>query len=133
MTQHGRQPSVAGGTDDPLRAAVASLGGDATMAPDGLTFGRMVDGGRAGKFAAEYRKVAGRVGVLEYNVPHGLGFVPAWAILVATHNASTPTTVIVANTNGWEKWTASEIRVKVFAAAGNVAETTMWFLIGGER
>ena len=133
MAQHGRQPSVAGGVADPLRAAAASQGGDATMAPDGLTFGRMVDGARAGKIAAEYRKVAGKTGVVEYNVPHGLGFVPAWAILVATHNASSPATLLTAGTVNWEKWTASEIRVKVFAHVGSITDCAMWFLIGGER
>lgn len=128
---HGRQPSVAGGIE-PLRPAAASLGGDATMAPMGLTFGRMVDGGRAGRFAAEYRKVAGTAATT-YNIPHSLGFVPAWAILLGCDEPFGTATVLTGNWFEWGKWTASEIRMRVRAEVGNVQGSTMWFLIGGER
>jgi len=131
MEQHGRQPSVAGGLG-PLRPAAASQGGDASMAPDGLTFGHMRDGARLGRIASEYRKVAG-TGATVYNIPHGLGFIPAWCILLGCDEPFGTATVLTANWFEWEKWTASEVRMRVRAEVGNVSGATMWFLIGGER
>lgn len=132
MVQRGRQSSVAVADHDAQRAGAGSLSGDATMAPQGLTFGRMVDGGFAGKFAAQYRKVAGTAATT-YNIPHSLGFVPAWCLLVAYDNTNTPNTFLVAGPNQYDKWTASEIRVRVNAIIGGIAGSQMWFLIGGER
>lgn len=102
------------------------------MAEGGLTFGKLVDGGKVGKFAAEYRKVAGTAAGT-YLIPHGLGFVPAWAMLVAYDNTSTPNTLLVAGPNEYDKWTATEVRVRAFAVVGSVAGAAMWFMIGGER
>ena len=102
MVQRGRQPSVVA-TPDTLRAAAASQGGDATMAPLGLTFGRMVDGAAAGKHAAEYRKISGTA-LATYNVPHGLGFVPAWAILVHYVNPGNPATHMNMAPFEYDKW-----------------------------
>lgn len=127
-----RVPSVVS-TPDAVRAAVASQGGDGTMAPGGLTLGKLVDGGRAGKILAMYRKVVGVNAQSDYNLPHDLGVVPAWAILVATDNQNTPRTVIVANAFQFDKWTATEARVTVSVLVGGLAGTAMWFLIGGER
>lgn len=102
------------------------------MAPDGLTFGKMVDGGRVGRFAAEYRKVAGSTATV-YNIPHGLGFVPAWCMLLGCEEPIGTPTILSANWHEWEKWTASEVRMRVRADLGNTTGTRMWFVIGGER
>ena len=132
MTQHrGRQPSVVAGLD-PLRAAAASQGGNATMQPRGLSFGRMANGGDVGQFASQYRKVAGTAATT-YNIPHNLGFIPAFCILIGCQEPFGTPTVLTANWFEWEKWTASEIRMRVRAEVGNVQGSTMWFLIGGER
>lgn len=132
MTQHGRMSSAAVSDPDQARALTGAQGGDATMAPQGLTFGRMVDGGKAGKFAAEYRKVACTAAAF-YNVPHNLGFVPAWFIVVAQSNANTPSNYNWASPFEYDKWTASEIRIRVGNLLGGLAGTEMWLLIGGER
>jgi hypothetical protein len=93
----------------------------------------MVDGGRAGKMLAVYRKAAGTAASLVYNLQHDLGVVPAWCILLGVDNASTPGTVLAGNWHEWDKWTASEVRMSIATSAGNRAGATMWFLIGGER
>lgn len=131
MAQRGRQTSAVADFDA-VRAAGASQGGDATMAPQGLTFGKMVDFGFAGKFAAQYRKIAGTTAGT-YNIAHGLGFVPAWCVLLGCDEATGTTTVLSANWFEWGKWTATEIRMRVRADVGGIAGSTMWFLIGGER
>jgi hypothetical protein len=103
------------------------------MEPGGLTFGRLVDGGRAGKMLAMYRKVAHN-GNATYNLAHDLGVVPAWCFLLGCDNTNTPNTVLAANWHEWDKWTASEIRMRVAPAIlGNAQGSAMWFLIGGER
>ena len=132
MAQHGRQSSVAVGDPDATRAITGAQGGDATTAPQGITFGKLVDGGFAGKMAVQYRRV-GATAATTYNIPHSLGFVPAWCILVATHNSGTPATLIVAGANEYDKWTASEIRMRVNLVIGALAGTELWFMVGGER
>jgi hypothetical protein len=131
MTQRGRQPSVIAAPDT-LRAATATQLGDASIAKDGLTFGKMVSGGHAGRIAAEYRKVAGTAATT-YNIPHSLGFVPAWCILLGCEEPVGTPTVLSANWFEWGKWTATEVRMRLRPDVGNIEGSTMWFLIGGER
>lgn len=102
------------------------------MAPNGLTFGRMVDGGKAGKLAAEYRKVVGTAAT-QYDVKHGLGFVPAWAILVLVTNSDGSDPALILRHARYDKWSASEITVRFTAVTGGTTGTEMWLLIGGER
>ena len=126
------QPSVI--TDkDGLRANAAAQSGDATVVQRGLTFGKLVHGGDVGKFKAQYAKVSGQGGVSAYRVPHTLGVVPAFCLLVACDNPSSPGTIITAGPGSYDKWTGTECRVNVVAHVGNVAGATMWFMIGGER
>ena len=127
-----RTPSVLT-TADGTRAAVAAQGGDGSTAPGGLTFGKLTDGGRVGKMLGEYRKVAGKAGVAVYKVPHGLGFVPAWCQLVASDNPGAPGTNLCASPSSYDKWTATELQMRVDAVMGGVAGATLWFMIGGER
>lgn len=127
----GRQPSILSGPDR-LRSAAASQGGDATMAQDALTFGVMRDGARAGKMRAEYRKVVGTA-VATYRVPHGLGFIPAWAMLLGAKNSSGTAQRLVMSWENYDKWSATEITVGFSAVVGGTAGTEMWLLIGGER
>lgn len=131
MSQRGRLTSAVADFDA-LRQAGAAQGGDATMAPQGLSFGKMVDGGFAGKLAAQYRKVA-LTAAVTYNVPHDLGFIPAWFMLVAQTNSNSPANYCWAAPYEYEKWTASEIRIRVGFILGGLAGTEMWLLIGGER
>lgn len=131
MAIQGRQPSAVSGTDS-LRAAAASQGGDATIAPQGLTFGKMTDGSFAGKMAAQYRKVAGTAATT-YNITHGLGFVPAWCILLGCDEPFGTPTILSSNWFEWGKWTATEVRVRIKADLGNQSGAAMWFLIGGQR
>lgn len=120
-------------TPDQVRAGAASQGGDGTMAPGGLTFGKLVDGGRAGKMLAMYRKVAGTASAT-YNLAHDLGVIPAWAILVASDNPTAAGQNLCASAYQFDKWTATEVRVRVdVVAVGSLPGATMWFLIGGER
>jgi hypothetical protein len=128
----GTQPSVI--TDkDGLRANAGAQSGDATIVEHGLSFGKMVHGGDVGKMKAQYAKVAGVAGVTTYRVPHTLGIVPGFCMLVASDNPSTPATVLSASPEAYDKWTATECRVRVFANIGNIAGSAMWFMIGGER
>lgn len=113
-------------------AGLASQGGDGSIAPGGLTFGKLVDGGPVGKFKAEYRKVVGTTSAT-YKVPHGLGFVPAWAQLVACTNSGGDVN-LCPTTRNYDKWTATEIEVRVdVVGVGGTAGTVMWWMIGGER
>jgi hypothetical protein len=129
----GRAPSIASGDPDQTRTAVATQGGDANIAPGGLTFGKLVDGGRAGKLLAEYRKV-GNNGSATYNIPHTLGVIPAWCVLLGCDNTSTPNTVLAANWSEYDKWSTTEVRMRIAPAIlGNATGSAMWFLIGGER
>lgn len=126
-----RTPSVLT-TPDGTRAAVAAQGGDGAMAPGGLTFGKLVDGGPVGKMKGEYRKVAGTATAF-YKIPHGLGFVPAWCQLISCDNPGTPNTNLCASPTAYDKWTATEIQMRVDPVMGGVAGAVMWFMIGGER
>lgn len=127
----GRQPSVIASPDS-LRAGAAAQSGDSNIVKDGLTFGVMRDGARVGKFAAVYRRVAGTAATV-YALQHDLGFVPAWAQLVAYENSSAPVTLLVAGPIEYDRWTATEVRVKVSNIVGAITGATMWFMIGGER
>ena len=133
MTQRGRMSSAAVSDPDATRTITGTQGGDATTAPQGLTFGKMVDGGFAGKFSAQYRKVALNATATVYNVSHGLGYVPAGFLLVSQTNSFTPANAVWASSFEYDKWTASEIRIKVGLIVGSVAGTELWLLILGER
>lgn len=127
----GRSPSAVSDTNA-VRATTSAQIGDASIAPSALTFGKMVDGGKAGKMAAEYRKVVGTTATT-YNIPHKLGFLPAWCILVCCIEPEGTSTVLSASAYQYDKWTSSEVRVRVAASPGNQKGAIMWFLIGGER
>ncbi len=125
----GRQPSVIASPDS-LRAGQASQMGDSNMAPGGLTFGRRVDGGAVGPFKAIYRKVSTKGGASVYNLAHNLGFVPAFALYIGCDTAGN---AYHADNFEHDRWTATEVRVKLFVDLGGLNGTEVWFIIGGER
>ena len=119
-----RQPSVLS-TPDQVRAAVA-LQASVPQVP------KMTDGGPTGTPGEEFRKVAG-TGSAYYNIPHGLGVVPAYVILVRVDNATTPNTNLCATSSDTHKWSATEIRVRVDMVSGSLNGSTLWFKVGGQQ
>lgn len=130
MSGSGRIPSIASG-EQGVRSSVSTQAGDANIAQGAITFGKLSDGGKVGKFAAEYRKV-NMTAEKDYKVPHGLGFVPAWAMVIRTHNANTDTWVYAIEKN-YDKWTASEITLALKKIIGSASGNEVWLMIGGER
>lgn len=125
MSDVTRVPSAVS-TPEQVRAAVAIDG----AGPHG--FGKLVDGGPAGP-DSQWRKVVGTASAT-YNIPHSLGFIPALALLRASHNTGgTPS--LNAVPFEYDKWTATEVRVRVdvVGGVGGLAGTAMWFQIGGQR
>ena len=121
-----RVPSAVS-TPDQTRAAVALAG---VVQHEGET--KLVDGGPAGP-GAEWRKVAGKAAIAVYAIPHSLGFIPAFAELKASHNP-TGATNLCASPSDYDKWTATEVKVRVdVVGIGGVGGAIMWFRIGGQR
>lgn len=131
--QPGSSVSIPGLRDE-IRRLVDEALGDRNIAPGGLTFGKMVDGGPVGKTDLRYAALSTKEGTYEYEVKHACGYVPAFAILATSENRQTPKSTYSVSAIERDKWTDTTIRVTVdISLAGSLDGGLLWFIIGGHR
>lgn len=131
--QPGASVSIPG-LQDEIRRLVDEALGDRNIAPGGITFGKMVDGGPVGKTDMRYAALTTKSGEWEYEVKHACGYVPAFAILATSENRQTPRTTFSVSAIDRDKWTESTIRIAVdISSAGSMDGGLIWFIVGGHR
>lgn len=125
--QAGRAVPLGTAPETVRRALTGSLG-DGNMQDRGLSFGKAVDGGLAGKHDAVYAVVQAN-GSATFDVPHQLGRRPEFMILVHTENTQTPGTIVVYSAETPELWTETTARARLDLRSGSLNGLVCKFLI----
>lgn len=130
----GSTIATAGNDLDTVRQTLNGALGDANMADKGITFGKVGHLLPVGKMDACYSVVSLSAAKGNYyDVPHNLGHEPGFVILVHAENTQTPVSHYSAI--GWErdKWTHSNVRVRVHVVVGSLDGGQATFIVAGRR
>lgn len=122
------------GLEEQIRQIVNKALADANIKDHGLTFGKVQHGESAGKLDACYSTIVTSIAKgAEYEVPHTLGHVPGFCMLLHSENRITTNSQYSATSIKRDLWSETTCRVNVAAVAGSLDGGELTFMIGGSR
>lgn len=127
----GRSQTIPG-LEEQVRQLVNKALSDANVKDGGLTFGKVQHGESAGKMDACYSTIKTVTGTAEYEVPHTLGHIPGFCLLMHSENRVTTSQYSVAASSR-DKWSSTTCRVNVRVEAGSLDGGELTFMVGGSR
>ena len=127
----GAPAPIASGVDQ--RSKVDGGLGDANFQPRAIGFGKVEHGKDVGMHDAEYRSFGTKGTQNIYEVSHGLGRKPGFAIKVKSVNTQTPVSHYSVEPWNYEKWTENTVTVHVWSITGSLDGGQITLMIGGEQ
>lgn len=121
------------GLEEMVTRAINKALGDPNLRTGGVTFGKVQHGERVGKMDAVYSTIKTRATANEYEVPHTLGHIPGFCLLVSSENRQSPLTKYQVGAIRRDEWTGTTCRVDVTQTGGSMDGGELTFLVGGER